>query len=71
MSKISSFYASKVKRARIRGTLSDATFESTVNATETAAWQDSSDVVTTFLGNKKDLNYTHIVNELLDAFEDL
>jgi hypothetical protein len=51
--------------------LSDSTFESTVNATENAAWQVFIYVITTFIDNKKNRNCTRIVNEMLDAFKDL
>jgi YesN/AraC family two-component response regulator len=54
----------------IRKLLCDATFESTMNATEKAAWQAFRDV-TKFHGKKKDPNYTSIVNNMLDAFKDL
>jgi hypothetical protein len=55
----------------IRKLLSDATFESTMFATEKAAWQAFRDGITKFLGHVKDPNYTNIVNKMLDAFEDL
>jgi hypothetical protein len=55
----------------IRKLMSDATFESTMYATEKAAWQAFRDVVTKFLGNTKDPNYTNIVKKMLDAFTDL
>jgi hypothetical protein len=45
----------------IRHLMSDAAFESTINATENAAWQACRDVLTKFLGNMKDPNYTNIV----------
>jgi hypothetical protein len=46
--------------------MSDATFESTMNATEKAAWQAFRDVVAKFVGNTKDPNYTNIVNKVED-----
>jgi hypothetical protein len=55
----------------IRKLLSDATFKSTMFATEKMAWQASRDVVTKHLGNTQDPNYTNIVNKMLDAFKDL
>jgi hypothetical protein len=55
----------------IRELLSDATFASTVFATEKTAWQAFRDVVTKFLGNTKGPNYTNIVNKMMDAFKDL
>ena len=60
--------------ADIRKLLSDATFESTMKATEKAALQGFGDVDTTFLGSKnrhKNNNYTSIVNKTSDAFKDL
>jgi hypothetical protein len=59
------------KGPNIRKLMSDATFESTMNATEKAAWQAFRDVFMKFLGNTKDSNYTNIVNKMLDAFKDL
>jgi hypothetical protein len=50
---------------------SDATFESTMFATERAAWQAFRDAATKFLGNRKDSYYTNIVNKMLEAFKDL
>jgi hypothetical protein len=54
-----------------RKLLSDATFESTIFPTEKTAWQAFRDVVTKFLGDTQDPNYTNIVNKMLDAFKDL
>jgi hypothetical protein len=54
--------------------LSDAAFESTMKATEKAAWQVFGDVDTNFLGSKnrhKNNNYTSIVNKTAHAFKDL
>jgi hypothetical protein len=48
----------------IRKLLSVAAFESSMNATEKAAWQGFRDVVTKFLGNMKNPNYTNIVNKM-------
>jgi hypothetical protein len=55
----------------IKRLFSDATFESTMFAREKAAWQAFRDVVTKFLGNRKDPNYTNTFNKILDAFKDL
>jgi hypothetical protein len=55
----------------IRKLMSDATFESTMNTTEKAAWQACRNVVTEYLGNTKDPNYANTVNKILDAFKDL
>ena len=41
-----------------------------MNAIEKVAWKAFRDVVTKFLGNKNDLNYTSIANKMLDAFKD-
>jgi hypothetical protein len=61
----------KLKERVFREVLSDATFESTVSATQNAAWQVFIYVITTFLGNKKGPNYASIVNKMLDALKDL
>jgi hypothetical protein len=54
-----------------RKLMPDATFESTVNATEHTAWQAFRDVVTKFLVNTNDPNCTNAVNKVVDAFNDL
>jgi hypothetical protein len=48
--------------------LSDATFESTVNATEKTAWQAFGHVVRKFVGNK-DPNDTSIFNNMPNAIK--
>jgi hypothetical protein len=55
----------------IRKLMADATFESTMFATEKAAWKAFRGVVTKFLGNMRDANYADVVSTMLDAFKDL
>jgi hypothetical protein len=54
-----------------RELLSYATFKSTMNATAKAAGHGFRNVITMFPGNKKDPNYTSIVNKWPDALKDL
>ncbi|GBM99830.1 hypothetical protein AVEN_224441-1 [Araneus ventricosus] len=54
----------------IRKMVKDENFETKMETNERKAWESFKLVITSFLGNKKDINYKYIVEEMIKKFQD-